>query len=106
MPFRFVHTADIHLDSPLRSLALRDSALAELIGGETRLAFERTIDLCLDEQVDALMIAGDLYDGDQTSMKTAFFLAAQLRRLDESGILVFIVRGNQGYRPDCCKNTT
>ena len=76
MPFRFVHTADIHLDSPLRSLALRDSALAELIGGATRLAFERTIDLCLDEQVDALMIAGDLYDGDQTSMKTAFFLAA------------------------------
>ena len=94
MPFRFVHTADIHLDSPLRSLALRDSALAELIGGATRLAFERTIDLCLDEQVDALMIAGDLYDGDQTSMKTAFFLAAQLRRLDESGIRVFIVRGN------------
>ena len=94
MPFRFVHTADIHLDSPLRSLALRDPALAELIGGATRLAFERTIDLCLDEQVDALMIAGDLYDGDQTSMKTALFLAAQLRRLDESGIRTFIVRGN------------
>ena len=94
MPFRFVHTADIHLDSPLRSLALRDPALAELIGGSTRLAFERTIDLCLDEQVDSLMIAGDLYDGDQTSMKTALFLAAQLRRLDEVGIRVFIVRGN------------
>ena len=94
MAFRFVHTADIHLDSPLRSLALRDPALSELIGGATRLAFERTIDLCLDEQVDALMIAGDLYDGDQTSMKTALFLAAQLRRLDESGIRAFIVRGN------------
>ena len=94
MPFRFVHTADIHLDSPLRSLALRDPALAELIGGATRLAFERIIDLCLDEQVNALMIAGDLYDGDQTSMKTALFLAAQLRRLDESGIRTFIVRGN------------
>ena len=94
MPFCFVHTADIHLDSPLRSLSLRDPELAELIGDATRLAFERTIDLCLDEQVDALMIAGDLYDGDQTSMKTAIFLAAQLRRLDESGIRVFIVRGN------------
>ena len=53
MPFCFVHTAAIHLDSPLRSLALRDPALAELIGGATRLAFEQTIDLCLDEQVDA-----------------------------------------------------
>ena len=76
MPFSFVHTADIHLDSPLRSLALRDPGLAELIGNATRQAFERTIDLCLDERVDALAIAGDLYDGEQTSIKTALFLAA------------------------------
>ena len=94
MPFSFVHTADIHLDSPLRSLALLDPDLAELIGDATRLAFERTIDLCLDERVDALMLAGDLYDGDQTSMKTALFLASQLQRLSGAGIRVFIVRGN------------
>ena len=94
MPFSFVHTADVHLDSPLRSLALLNPDLAELIGDATRLAFQRTIDLCLDERVDALMIVGDLYDGDQTSMKTALFLAAQVQRLSEAGILVFIVRGN------------
>lgn len=94
MPFRFVHTADVHLDSPLRSLALRDPELGELIGGATRRAFERIVELCLEERADALMIAGDLYDGDQTSMKTALFLAAQLRRLDEAGIRTFIVRGN------------
>ena len=94
MPFSFVHTADVHLDSPLRSLALLNPDLAELIGDATWLAFERTIDLCLDERVDALMIAGDLYDGDQTSMKTALFLAAQLQRLTEAGTRTFIVRGN------------
>lgn len=94
MAYRFVHAADIHLDSPLRSLALRDADLAELIGNATRRAFVRIIDLCLDEQVDALLIAGDLYDGDQTSMKTARFLAEQLRRLDEAGIRTFIIRGN------------
>ncbi len=94
MPFRFVHTADIHLDSPLRSLALRDPDLAELIGDATRRAFEGIIDLCLDERADALMIAGDLYDGNQTSMKTALFLAQQLQRLDEAGIRTFVVRGN------------
>ncbi len=92
--YRFLHTADIHLDSPLRSLALRDAELAELIGNATRRAFVRIVDMCLDEQVDALMIAGDLYDGDQTSMKTARFLAEQLRRLHEAGIRVFIIRGN------------
>jgi len=92
--YRFVHAADIHLDSPLRSLALRDPDLAELIGNATRRAFVRIIDLCLEEQVDALLIAGDLYDGDQTSMKTARFLAEQLRRLNEAGIRTFIIRGN------------
>ena len=94
MPYRFVHTADIHLDSPLRSLALLNTDLAELIGNATRQAFTNIIDLCLEEQVDALMIAGDLYDGDQTSMKTAGFLAAQMRRLDQVGIRVFTIRGN------------
>ena len=94
MPFRFVHTADIHLDSPLRSLALRDRELEDLIGRATRQAFENIVELCLEEQVDALMIAGDLYDGGQTSMKTALFLAGQLKRLDNAGVRTFIVRGN------------
>lgn len=94
MPFRFVHTADIHLDSPLKSLALRNGALAEMIGDATRAAFVALVDLCLDEQVDALVIAGDLYDGDQTSMKTARFLASQMERLHDGGIAAFVVRGN------------
>ncbi|WP_417415151.1 metallophosphoesterase family protein [Hoeflea sp.] len=92
--FRFIHTADIHLDSPLKSLALRNPELADLIGGATRQAFSNIIDLCLDERVDALIIAGDLYDGDQTSMKTARFLASELNRLATAGIRTFIIRGN------------
>lgn len=92
--FRFIHTADIHLDSPLKSLALRDPDLAVLIGSATRAAFSTIIDLCLDEQVDALIIAGDLYDGAQTSMKTARFLAGELGRLSTAGIPAFIIRGN------------
>ena len=94
MAFRFVHTADIHLDSPLRSLSLRDPRIADLIGNATRQTFEKIVALCLEEKVDALMIAGDLYDGDLRSMKTAAFFSTQMRRLTEAGIRVFIVRGN------------
>jgi DNA repair protein SbcD/Mre11 len=65
-----------------------------LVGNATRRALVTIVDLCLDEQVDALLLAGDLYDGDQTSMKTARFLATQLRRLDEAGIRTFVIRGN------------
>jgi DNA repair exonuclease SbcCD nuclease subunit len=94
MAFRFVHTADLHLDSPLKSLALRDAELAEIVGNATRQALERTVDLCLEEQVDALLIAGDLFDGDRRSVKTAIFLATQMRRLTVAGIRVFVIRGN------------
>ncbi|MDP2739744.1 MAG: DNA repair exonuclease [Pseudorhodobacter sp.] len=94
MSFRFIHTADIHLDSPLKSLALRDSALSDLIGTATRAALVRIVDLCLEEAVDALLIAGDLYDDHQTSMKTARFLVQQLQRLEAAGVTVFLIRGN------------
>lgn len=73
---------------------MRNPELAELIGNATRRAFVKIIDLCLDEQVDSLLLAGDLYDGDQTSMKTARFFSEQIRRLHEARIQVFIVRGN------------
>ncbi|MEP9367397.1 DNA repair exonuclease [Xanthobacter sp. VNH20] len=106
MPFRFIHAADIHLDSPLRSLALRNPDLAALVGTATRRAFVRIIDLCLEEQVDALVLAGDLYDGDQTSMKTARFLGEQMQRLALAGIGVFIVRGNHDALSKITKELT
>lgn len=94
MGFRFVHTADVHLDSPLRSLAFRNADLARLVETATRTAFARTIDLCIESDAEALVIAGDLYDGATTSMKTAAFLAAELERLAAADIRCFIVRGN------------
>ncbi|WP_164851858.1 DNA repair exonuclease, partial [Sinorhizobium meliloti] len=106
MPFRFVHTADLHLDSPLRSLALRNAELAGLVRSATRNALVRIVDLCIAESVDALLIAGDLYDGSQTSMNTALFLAGELRRLDEAGIRTFIIRGNHDSQSQVTRELT
>jgi exonuclease SbcD len=92
--FRFIHTADLHLDAPLKSLALKDEELSELVGNATRRALERIVDLCLEEKVDALLIAGDLYDGDMRSMKTAAFLVSEMERLHAADINVFMIRGN------------
>ena len=94
MTFRFVHTADLHLDSPLISLALRDPDLAAEVGVASRSALTRIVDLCLAERVDALLIAGDLWDGSQTSAKTPRFLKQELARLSDAGIRSFILRGN------------
>ncbi len=77
-----------------------------MIGNATRRALVRIVDLCLNEQVDALVLAGDLYDGEQTSMKTARFLAEQIRRLDGAGIRVFIIRGNHDALSKITKELT
>ena len=92
--FRFIHTADLHLDAPLHSLALKDEVLSDLVGSATRGALEQIVTLCLEEDIHALLIAGDLYDRDLHSMKTAAFLTAQLERLNAAEIPVFIIRGN------------
>ena len=101
--FRFVHTADLHLDSPLRSLAMRDADLAGRVELATRKAFSSIVQHCLDERVDALMIAGDLTDGAQSSVKTAVFLTRELARLSEAGIRTFIIRGNHDARAPLTK---
>ncbi len=67
------------------------------MGDATRRAVQRIVDLCLSEAVDALLVAGDMYDRDQTSMKTARFLAEQFRRLTEAGVRVFVIRGNHDH---------
>ena len=97
-PFRFVHTADLHLDSPLKSLASRDAALADAVRTASRTALARTVDLCLDEAVDALVIAGDLYDGSQRSMHTAAALTREMKRLREASIPVCVIQGNHDAR--------
>ncbi len=94
LAFRFIHTADLHLDSPLVSLALRNADLADQVGVASRSALTKIVDLCLAEAVDALLIAGDLWDGGLSSAKTPRFLKQELLRLGEAGIRCFIIRGN------------
>lgn len=106
MPFRFLHTADLHLDSPLSSLALRNADLGDLVRGATRKALSRIVDLAIVETVDAVLIAGDLYDGAQTSMATALFLMGEMRRLEAAGIRVFLIRGNHDAQSQITRELT
>jgi DNA repair exonuclease SbcCD nuclease subunit len=92
--FRFLHAADLHLDSPLRGLEADLSAPAEMIRGATRRALGRMVDLALGEQVAFVIIAGDVYDGEWPDYGTGLFFASQMRRLSDAGIEVFIIRGN------------
>lgn len=91
---RILHTADIHLDAPLVSLALRDPELRDSVAAATRAAFERIVEVAISERVAALLIAGDLFDGRARSARTAAFLTGQFERLGAAGIRTFYIKGN------------
>ncbi len=92
--FKFIHAADIHLDSPLRGLSRYESAPAESIRGACRRAFENLVDLAIEEKVAFVLLAGDLYDGDWKDYSTGIFLSQQMGRLGQHNISVFAVAGN------------
>lgn len=91
---KILHTADVHLDSPLKSLALRDETLQARVQAATRMALSRIVDAALEHEVAALLISGDLYDGAERSAKTAAFLSGQMARLQSAEIPVFYIKGN------------
>lgn len=91
---RFLHCADIHLDSPLRGLERYEGAPVEEVRGATRRAFENLVQVALRERVEFVVIAGDLYDGDWPDFNTGLFFAKGMTQLGESGIPVYVLRGN------------
>ncbi len=92
--FKFIHAADVHLDSPLRGLARYESAPAESIRNACRRAFENLVDLAIEEKVDFVLLAGDLYDGDWNDYSTGIFFSRQMGRLNDHNIRVFTAAGN------------
>lgn len=91
---KFVHAADLHIDSPLRGLARYEGAPIEAVRGATRRAMQNLVDLCLEEGAAFLLIAGDIYDGDWKDYGTGLFFLNQLARLRAAEIDVVLVRGN------------
>ena len=92
---RFVHAADLHLDSPFRGI--RNEApphVADALHRATFQAYENIIDLCLRERVDALLVAGDIYDGADRSLRAQLKFVDGLNRLHAAGIRSFICHGN------------
>lgn len=91
---KFVHAADLHIDSPLRGLERYEGAPVELIRGATRRALEHLVELCLTEGAKLLVLAGDLYDGDWKDYSTGLFFCQQMARLREADVTVVWIRGN------------
>jgi predicted phosphodiesterase len=92
--FKFLHAADIHLDSPQRGLDRYEGAPAAECRAATRRALENLAELALAEEVAFVLIVGDLYDGEWNDYQTPLFFTKVMMRLREGGIPVYMIRGN------------
>ncbi|MBY6200540.1 DNA repair exonuclease [Maritalea mobilis] len=91
---KFLHVADLHLDSPLRTQAARDSAMGDSLRGASRQVLTRLVDAAVAEDVDAVLFAGDTFDRDVADVASRAALATELSRLARAGIPAVLIQGN------------
>lgn len=92
--FSFIHTADLHLDSPFKGISEINEKISLELTEATFKTFNKIIDLCIEKKVDFLLIAGDIYDGVDKSLRAQLRFRDGLKRLSEVGIKAYIVHGN------------
>lgn len=92
--FKFLHAADIHLDSPMRGLPRYIGVPVEEVRGATREALKNLVNLAIEEEVAFVVISGDLYDGNWDDMSTGLFFCREMARLGAAKIDVFLIYGN------------
>lgn len=96
---RFLHASDFHLERPLGGVAAVPSALRELFIEAPYRAAARAFDAALAEQVDFVVLAGDLVDVEAAGPRGPLFLCEQFDRLAARGIRVYWAAG-QSDPPD------
>ena len=95
MTLRFVHAADLHLDSPFTGIrAAAPENVAKALYSATFDAYKTIVDFCISERVDALLVAGDIYDGADRSLRAQRAFIDGLNSLDAAGIRSFVCHGN------------
>ncbi|MDQ0351661.1 DNA repair exonuclease SbcCD nuclease subunit [Alkalibacillus filiformis] len=95
---RFLHSADLHLDSPYKGMRHLPGNILTDVKASTFKAFRRLIDLAIEQQVDFVLLVGDLFDQDSASLKSLVALKDGLKKLEQHNIKAFISFGNHDYQ--------
>ncbi len=86
---KFAHLADCHIGS------WRDPKLKDI----STIAFQKAIDRCMEENVDFILIAGDLFNTSLPRIDSLKAVVSIFRKLKEKSIAVYIIPGSHDYSP-------
>ena len=90
----FIHCADLHLDSQFKGLAVKDDHWAKEMRESTFIALEHMVEAARSKKVDLVVLAGDVFDSDERSVRAQFRFRDAMSRLGEDGIPCYIACGN------------
>ena len=91
---KFIHTGDLHLDTPFKGLSNVNRELAGRLKDATFKSFRKIINLCIDEDVDFLLITGDIFDSEIQSLAAQLGFVKELEKLSKRGIPTYMICGN------------
>ncbi len=82
---KFLHCADLHLDAPLSGIP---DHLAQLRQEEFRENFGKIVDLAQKEDVEIIMISGDLFDRESVKKTTIDYIVRKIREIQPIPVLI------------------
>lgn len=94
---RFIHGADLHLDSPFQGLKDLPDSLFQQVRESTFGALQTVINQAIKHRVDFVILAGDLFDGENRSLKAQSRLKKAMEQLNRYGISCYIIHGNHDH---------
>lgn len=97
---KFIHAADLHLDSPFKGLSDIPEKLLSEIQNSTFQSLENIVQLAIQRKVDFVLLVGDIFDIEDRSVKAQVRFNEEMKKLNEQAIPVFIIHGNHDYVAD------
>ena len=93
----FIHAADLHLDSPMVGLKHLPANILSRVRESTFVALQKLTMAAIDQQVDFVILAGDLFDGEDRSLRAQSRFRAEMLKLFEKDIPVYVIHGNHDH---------
>lgn len=94
-PFRFLHTGDLHLDSPVEGLAAEaPPEVMSVLRNATTNAWRAIVRLAITERADFIVVAGDVFEVASPTLLGQTRFRDGLAELAAAGIGSFVVHGN------------